>query len=84
MEQCLLCTPDSLCSDDCFEGVKHITFKNCAFQGYGLLHWVALFDEIESVEYVTIEGSVMSKNAQNYLQSVTETIRLVFWDCEGL
>jgi hypothetical protein len=64
--------------------VKHITFKNYAFQGYGLLHWVALFDEIESVEYVTIEGSVMSKNAQNYLQSVTETIRLVFWDCEGL
>jgi hypothetical protein len=84
MERCLLWTPDSLCNpDDCFEGAKCITFKNCAFWGYALLHWVALFDEIESVEYVTIEGSMMSKNAQNYLRSVTETIRLVFWDCEG-
>lgn len=84
MERCLLWTPDSLYNpDDCFKGVKCITFKNCAFWGYALLHWVALFDEIKSVEYVTIEGITMSKNAQNYLRRVTETIRLVFRYCEG-
>ena len=80
MERCMLWTPDSLRSDDCFVGVKRVTFRNCAFLGYALLHWVAWLDEIESVEYVTIEGTMMTENAKDYLRSVTKTLRLAIND----
>lgn len=76
----MLWTPDSLRSDDCFVGVEHVTFKDCAFLGYALLHWVAWLDEIESVEYVRIEGTVMTENAKDYLRSVTNTLRLFIRD----
>ena len=80
MERCMLWTPDSLRSDDCFVGVKRVTFRNCAFLGYALLHWVAWLDEIESVQYVTIEGTMMTENAKDYLRSVTKTLRLAIND----
>jgi hypothetical protein len=80
MERCMLWTPDSLRSDDCFVGVKRVTFRNCAFLGYALLHWVAWLDEIESVEYVTIEGTMMTENAKDYLRSVTKTLVLAIND----
>jgi hypothetical protein len=76
----MLWTPDSLRSDDCFVGVKRVTFRNCAFLGYALLHWVAWLDEIESVEYVTIEGTMMTENAKDYLRSVTKTLVLAIND----
>ena len=76
MERCMLWTPDSLRSDDCFVGVKRVHFSNCAFRGYALLHWVAWLDETESVEYVTISGTMMTQNAKDYLRSVTKTLRL--------
>lgn len=81
MTRCLLRSPNGLCQSDCCEGVKRITFKNCAFEGNALLNWVGWFDEIISAESVSIEGSMISINAQNYLKRVTETISLIFLDC---